>query len=138
MNILLKVLGVRRIDKALADLEPKIQKKILRDGLKAGAKIVADEAKLKVPVDSGDLKKSIKVRAGKRAGRGKIRRTVVTGKGFFKGQEFYGGFVEFGTRKMRARPFMRPAYEAKKKQAKNASIDEINRLVQQAVKESKT
>lgn len=40
---------------------------------------------------------------------------------------FYGRFMETGTKKMSARPHIRPAYESKKEQAARAMIDVLRK-----------
>lgn len=61
----------------------------------AAAAWVEAEAKRKVPVDSGDLQRSI----------GHEKGAIFAG-------EPYAGFVEFGTAHMRPQPYLRPAIDA--------------------------
>ncbi len=42
--------------------------------------------------------------------------------GRYSGDPFYWRFVEFGTARMRARPFLRPAFDAQKQKAVEAAI----------------
>jgi len=42
--------------------------------------------------------------------------------------------VEFGTRKMRARPFLRPALEAKRREAVQAMKDRLSERIEQEAK----
>ena len=62
-----------------------------------GARLIRDTAKRLVPVDTGALRKSIRVVKLK-------PRRYEVGAG-----EFYAGFVEFGTVRMPAQPYLRPA-----------------------------
>lgn len=103
--------GDRELDRLLASVEAKKVKPALRKGAREGAKETAAQAKANVPTDSGALKRSIKVRALKRSRKTKhlVGARVVTGEGLFKGDNYYGGFVEFGTSKMKAKPYLRPA-----------------------------
>lgn len=103
---------VRKLNRKLKTLESKIEKKITRQALRAGAKIVVKEAKLRAPVDSGELKSKIKVWALKRSRR-RIGVLVGTSATMYTGDQFYGAFVEYGTSKMAARPWLAPAAEAK-------------------------
>lgn len=73
-----EVIGLEGFDRKLKDLEAKLAKKIVRQALRAGGKIVATKAKALVPVDTGALRKSIKVRAAK-GRRGTIGIRVATG-----------------------------------------------------------
>lgn len=75
----------------------------------------------------------------------KLRRVVSkgTGAGVLRGvaasdnpnDPFYWKFLEFGTSKMQARPFLRPAFEARKGEAVTLSAAEWKRLILQAARE---
>ena len=119
-----KLTGLKEIDKALSSLEPKLQKKVLRQAMRKAMKIVAAEAKENAPVDEGTLKASIKVKAGKKT-RNAISINVQSGEGDFKGDTYYASFIEYGTSKRPATPFMRPAFDSKAKEAKDLAIKEI-------------
>lgn len=115
--------GVEEIVKALSKFTPTLQKKIIRKTARRAAKIVRDRAKDYVPVDSGDLEDSLKVRALKRSGRSrnKIGAQVASGNStsLFSGDTYYGGFIEYGAPRHRTfggglsplspDPFLRPA-----------------------------
>ena len=75
----------------------------VEDSITRTAAFTASEAKKIVPVDKGFLKNSI--RAEKK---GKFTWEVATNIG-------YGLFVEFGTYKQKAQPFLRPAFERARK-----------------------
>ena len=108
----------------LRAIAPALRKKALRNALAAGARLVRDDAKRQVPVLSatmktpyrtpGLLKKSIAVRTSKvarRAGDVGVFVNVRPAKAGQRGAKsktdpFYWRFVEFGTAKMRARPFL--------------------------------
>src|SRR5689334_6562106 len=94
----LSIKGLGDLQKRLRSLEPRVARKVITQSLREGAKIVAAEARRLVPVDTGQLKKSIKVRTGK-ARKGRKSVIVMTGnQNLFKGQQFYAGFVEYGHR----------------------------------------
>jgi HK97 gp10 family phage protein len=123
---------VGRVFNQLNRLEPKLKAKIGRKAARKVAKeTVYKTAREKVPVKSGDLKKSIKVRALKRSRKNKhkVGARVVTGPGFFKGEQYYGGFVEYGTRRMAAQPFMRPAAIENRKRVPRMLRAEIKKLL---------
>ena len=63
---------------------------------------IVKEAKRLCPVDTGHLRDSIKRSASKRTARGY---RVIVGT-----PVRYAGYVEFGTRKMSAQPYLRPAF----------------------------
>lgn len=108
--------GFDKVFKRLKELEPKVAKKVLRQALRAGAKIIQTRAKANAPVLTGQTKKAIKIRAGKRS-RGSVGVNVSIGARDYVGDQFYAAFHEYGTSKMQARPFMRPAYDSEKEKA---------------------
>lgn len=98
--------GSRELYQTFRDLPKDMQKKALRKATRDSAKIVLDEARKLVPEDEGHLKASLRVRVTRFTDKtGKTRRVknvishgVYTGEGFFKGDQYYGGFLEFGTK----------------------------------------
>lgn len=90
-----------RIPAVAAALDPAVQA-----ALKAGAEMIEAEAKARVVVSSGNLRDAI--------------HTEKTDDGFtvIAGDDdaFYGHFVEFGTSSTPARPFLIPAFEARRGQ----------------------
>ncbi|MNY41310.1 hypothetical protein D3C86_1761160 [compost metagenome] len=48
------------------------------------------------------------------------------------GDFFYAHFVEYGTSKMAAKPFMRPAYDQNKEKAVQAIKDRISKRLEKA------
>ena len=128
------LLGIKEIDRKLKRLDAKFGKKVVRKALRTGAKMVADEARRQAPVDSGTLRSAIKVKAQKRS-RKSIGINVIVGEGFFIGKTFYAGFIEFGApghkmfgkgrAPLDAAPFMRPAYDRTKNQARDRVLQQI-------------
>lgn len=90
-----KLEGARELQAKLQELDKKVAKKVTRQALREGAKIVAAEAKTLAPVRSGNTRKAIKVRAG-RSKKDYISVLVSVGSKWFTGKEFYAAFVEFG------------------------------------------
>ena len=89
--------GVEELRRKLLALEPKVARKVLRKALRAGAKIVHARAKQNIPQGgTGVFARSLKVRAMKRTRRKTIGVAVETREGWYKGEAFYGAFVEFG------------------------------------------
>ena len=99
--------GDKELDRALEKFEAKDQKTALRKATRAVTKKIEADAKRLVNVDSGKLQLSITTRAVKLKGRTKkegrnvIGHSVVTRGGLFKGETYYGGFIEFGTEKFK-------------------------------------
>jgi len=141
------VTGDKVLDALLAGLEPKLQKKLSRQATRKAAKdIVLPEARNRVPVDTGDLDDSLTVRAVKRS-RGKIGHMVTTRDGFFKGDQFYGAMLEFGTKERKHKSgksvgsiqphsfaFLRPAIYDNEARIKTEYINDVRELINEAAK----
>jgi HK97 gp10 family phage protein len=94
---------------------------------------VAETARMLVPVLSGDLRESIVVSdhlqsAPARGGRGSAGVYV----GVLAGQAFHGWFVEAGTVKMAAQPFLAPAFEQHRDEIVDILGKGAGRLILQA------
>ena len=114
-------------DELIKELEQLGRKgsRIENKSLKAGAQPILNEAK-----NSSAFKdRSGKLRKGLTVGRPRIKngsKYVLIGidKGDIS-EIYYGKFLEFGTSKMQARPFLGPAFEMKKSEAMNIMQKEI-------------
>lgn len=118
--------GLAELQQTLDQLPAKIEANVLRGALRAGANVIADEARRQVPVKTGQLRESIRVSVRPFPG-GKLVATVKAGGRFkvyasgkaIKGAAyktaraggkpdyhapFYAHFVEFGT----ARHWIKP------------------------------
>jgi HK97 gp10 family phage protein len=94
-----------------AEVEKKAMDRLARAG-----ELVADKARQNVPVKSGKLKASIRVTRLKGDPKQNIR--VYAGSRQ-KGGAFYAHMVEYGTVKMPAKPFLRPALNSSKSEIKS-------------------
>ena len=109
-----RVTGDRELDRALGNLLPKYQKKVLRPGLRAAAKLIANDLESLTPEDTGQLVLSIRVRAKKRS-RVSFGTNIIIGSEDVGGDSpYYAFFVEFGHVAadgtfVAAQPFARPA-----------------------------
>lgn len=109
------VTGDEALDRLLATMPLKMQKKVFRKAIRPATKsIVLTAAIANAPKGSGDLAGSLKAvalksnivtftrsngKAGKRnLNAGKVGMQVQTKEGFYKGDQFYGAFTEFGTK----------------------------------------
>lgn len=94
--------GIEEVDAALRDMPRSLQATGARKGTRAAAKVALEMAISLAPHLTGALEKSLKVRAMKRSRRADRRwdvgHTIITGDEFFTGEQFYAGFVEFGTK----------------------------------------
>lgn len=115
----------------------------VRPAAQAGAQVFYDEVKQRVPVSAkphksgkktynpGTLRKAIyQAFADKESGEGVAKYRI----SWNKTHAFYGRFVEFGTSKMVAKPFLRPAYDAARAKALEAVQERMAAEVNKAIK----
>lgn len=88
-----KIEGLAELDKLLKQLPAKIEGNIVRSGLNASARVIRDAARLKAPVEDGELKKSIRVSSKIDRKTGTITARIVAG----NNKAFYAHFIEYGT-----------------------------------------
>lgn len=106
---------VYNMDKVLSKLytlENKIQGKVIRKANRVGAKHFLLLAMKNVPVKSGRLKRSLKIKTP-RAKKDRVSIMIGTGEGLsqnFSGKTFYGAFVNYGTKNAKANPFLTNAF----------------------------
>lgn len=124
--------GLDNLKRKLAEVPKAMRKRVLRNALAAGAREVRDVAKRNAPVltlgtslkapyrKPGTVKQAIRVRTSKadrRAGDVGVFVNVRPAKAGQRGAKnpndpFYWRFLEFGTKKMPARPFLQRATSA--------------------------
>ena len=86
---------IKRLVKGLHNVEPKLRKKVLTKSLRTAAKPIAATVKSNAPKESGQMKRAIKVRAGRRS-RSSVRMRILSKTDWYKGDDFYLSFIEFG------------------------------------------
>lgn len=91
-----RIKASKDVQKMLTELPPKVVKGHMRKALNAGAKPIQAEAQRRAPVKAGELKKQIKIRAGKSRKKwaARVKVQIVGGK---RDDAFYGTMVESGT-----------------------------------------
>jgi HK97 gp10 family phage protein len=110
-NPVLHLEGAEELNRALREIGGRVGGLLLRKAAEAGAEVIAEEARKNAPRDSGDLAEGIDVVAGQ-IQQGRAQMNIGVGK-----HEWYGLFSEFGTVKMPAKPFLRPAFDTKSEEA---------------------
>ena len=148
----IEVRGLAGLLASLRELPKEVRGKPLQVGMRKGGNLIRDEARQRVPRASGFLATQIVVRrangknrrkagvgtdgeyyavgvrTGKRvkyANTKRNRRMRRAGKLYEQsGWAYYWRHLEFGTKKMAAKPFLTPAAEAKGPQAAQMIIDE--------------
>lgn len=134
--VTVKVEGLKQLGERMKGLSADMNNRIARAATAAGAAVIRDAAKQKAPVRTGNLRKNIIV---KRLPKGEatltsehivtVRQGKLTKKQRAAGltDAFYGRFVEYGTAKNAAQPFLRPAYDQNKERAVEAIKDRIEK-----------
>jgi HK97 gp10 family phage protein len=127
-----RIEGLDNLKRKLAEVPKAMRKRVLRNALAAGAREVRDVAKRNAPVltlgtslkapyrKPGTVKQAIRVRTSKadrRAGDVGVFVNVRPAKSGQRGAKnpndpFYWRFLEFGTKKMPAKPFLQRATSA--------------------------
>lgn len=127
-----RIEGLDELKRKLAEIPRAMRKRVLRNALAAGAREVRDVAKRNAPVMTlgtslsapyrkpGTVKQAIRVRTSKadrKAGDVGVFVNVKPAKAGQRGAKspndpFYWRWLEFGTRKMAARPFLQRATSA--------------------------
>lgn len=107
--------GLDELNATFAALERELTGPQLVKLTESAADVIYQEVIARAPEDTGALKASIESVA---AQHGKSVTTSVDVADSAKGGiKYYAVFLEYGTAKMAAKPFMRPAFEAKKNAA---------------------
>lgn len=158
----LELHGLDGLLRSLRQLPKELQGKPLQTGMRKAGNLIRDEAKRRVPRASGFMSKQIVVRRAAAKDRRKAR--VGAGGEYFtvgvrtgkkvkyantkrnrrqgragklyeqSGWAHYWRFIEFGTKKMRAKPFLTPAAEARGPQAAQVMIDETRNAIDKIMK----
>lgn len=116
------VLGLDELSKKLKEMPVKLARNGLRAAVNAGAEVIRKDAMTRVPVLTGRLKKALykkQIREKSSASQQTFFVGVRNGKKYKKADKdaYYWRFLEFGTSKLPAKPFLRPAFDSKKNQA---------------------
>jgi HK97 gp10 family phage protein len=158
----IRIHGLDGLLQSLRQLPKDLQGKPVPAGMRRGGNLIRDEARRRVPRASGFLAKQIVtrragakdrrkasvgiggeyftvgVRTGKKvkyANTKRNRRQGRAGKLYEQsGWAYYWRFLEFGTKDMRARPFLTPAAEARGAQAAQLMIDETRNAIEKIMK----
>lgn len=157
----IEIKGLRELREAMLALPKKLDRKILNKALLVGASTIEHDAERRVPLlhrpdprrRRGTLQRNIRSQVGKPLPGMtatvivRVRRLTKVQVRHFKARQlnkgmrgagadnpndpFYWLFIERGTLKMPAQPFMRPAFEAKKYEAAALSKDALGFIVLQ-------
>jgi len=130
----IQITGIKETDRAIQELGKNISKKIMRKAMRESLKPVQQACKQNAPVDKGDLRKAIKIKAMKKSRKG-FGVKVEIGEGDFKGDTFYGAFQEYGWKtgkrgsenrhEIKGKGFMRKSFDETKESAKEDALNKI-------------
>lgn len=138
----IKITGLKELKKDLKKLGEKKALNIMTSALRAGANEISKTAKKKVPIDSGDLKRSIGV-TKRKTPKTMVRFTVsprvnqratVSGRKRTLNQANYALNVEYGTRFQIAQPFMRPTFDQLGQNVTNAITKKVAQRIEKEAK----
>jgi HK97 gp10 family phage protein len=107
-----EVIGLEEIEKILEELAPKHARNLSRALIHSLASTTAKEAKKKVPVDKGNLKKAIKAKRKRSTPDKPVSDVEIEQGKSVKNDGFYWHMVEYGTGgpvPQPEQPFLRPA-----------------------------
>lgn len=152
-SVTVRVEGLKELQKAMQSLGRKTSNRIAVKAMRKGGAVVRNKARMLAPVlkesvpqrRAGTLRKSIQSRT--KVGKNGRTDTYIwvkklSTKQVLKFKEksgkssahnprdpFYWRFIEFGTSKMPARPFMQPAFQQSKEQAAQAIINTLQQEI---------
>lgn len=123
--------------KALKQFPRNVNRNIMVGATRASANTIRDESRRRVPKRSRNLEKSIQA-IQRKAKEGQITFTVTPAKGVRQKYDgWYAHFIEFGTVKQSAKPFMRPAFESSADKALQVSKEYIANRIPKEVEKAK-
>jgi HK97 gp10 family phage protein len=144
----LTITGLDKLDAKLKQLGSDVARKIVVDALKAGAAPILAAAKSNVNDNSGLLSSSLKIETIVSPSKGFAIARVGTKEGDYKGETFYGAFLEWGHKRgkrpgksqpdsretVAPKPFLRPAFDENKDAALSLITETLKAGIEQAAR----
>jgi HK97 gp10 family phage protein len=115
--------GAAEMRAALRELSDDSQREAVIDAARAGGEFLEPIVKQQVPVDTGFGKAQTTLKT-------KMTKLGVAESVISFGQAFYLFFVEFGTAKMTAKPFVRPTFDTNTERAAQAMIERFEKFLE--------
>jgi HK97 gp10 family phage protein len=116
-----EIIGLKEVEEKFRRMSEEARGERLAVCARAGALLIQNGAKKRCPVDTGTLRRSIHTEDGKISS---TRAEVVIGT-----DVDYAPYVEYGTGRMRAQPYMRPALDEEAEAAGEAAREAFLRLM---------
>ncbi|PLR93193.1 HK97-gp10 family putative phage morphogenesis protein [Bacillus sp. T33-2] len=114
-----KLEGMDQLMRQIDQMGKAVDNQLLEKALQEGAEIMKEKVQETVPVRTGKLKANIIV--------SDVKDGVIHVGPDQQGTAFYGHFLEFGTSKATAQPFMGPAFENNKDAVEEKMADVVKR-----------
>lgn len=126
-----KITGLEDLFSNLDKLNRSARNQVIRQALEESAKPVLNEARRRVPVDTGKLRDSLVIDEPVLSfkGSGSIRILASHNLG-----GFHAHLVELGTSRQSAQPFLRPALRNTRKQQRAAFVEAVNDGIRKAIR----
>ena len=131
--------GLRELEGKMRQLPEAVRAEALKAAMEKAAAPIVAAAKANAPVLTGEVRASIGTTKPKLTAE-RVTIQVQPGSGFFIGDQYYAGFLEFGHFLGRRgkpgrpfvepKPFLRPAVDSQGQTAVNIIVDEIALTVQ--------
>ncbi|AXX89340.1 hypothetical protein CKA55_07495 [Arcobacter suis] len=131
-----EIKGLKELSKALKAFPQNVQNNILNSAVRAGIVTIQKEAKKNVPKRKRKLEKAIVIKKRRPKNKNQIKYQL----GIKQGGEddaYYGHIVEFGSSKMQAEPYMRPALESKADEVINEVRKKMSQRIDKEIERSK-
>lgn len=134
----ISLVGAASLRRVFSNMEVKVQRKITRKVLRKAMKIILQAVKQRAPVDTGRLKKFMKVKAVKRQRKfiGIHIMMPERSKIGISGEDkyYYPAVIEYGSDKRKARPFMRPGFDQSHERAWKIIQSEMKKEIEAVIK----
>ena len=131
------ITGAKELERLLKKLPGKLAERELTSAARAGANVIRKEARARAPRGSdpsaasqkfGSLRKNIRVTRVKKTSRS-VEMAIHNGKAF------WGGFLEWGTKNIAARPWMTPAFDTSAQPALTKVGERLGKGIEKVAKE---
>lgn len=117
-----KITGLDQLHQKFAALQKATQAQVLKNAVFSGSLIFQNSAVQKVPVVTHNLQRSIHV---------EVAVSKATYAEAQTGTDVeYAAYVEFGTSKQSAKPYLRPAFDENKDRAKNEVAEALRQQIE--------
>jgi len=132
----------KKLVKVLRTLPEKLEKSVVAGAVRAGAAVVRDEVRNRVHKDTLELRKAIGVKK-RRTKKTKVRYSVFIKKveldngKVSKNTKQYAYYLEYGTKNMSKKPFLRPSLDSVGQKPVTAAREYIKKTLPKKLKQLK-